>query len=456
MQSILAAVSGGVDSMVMADILYAKGGVLKGIAHCNFHLRGAESDGDEALVASWAAERGVPFYKADFDTAGYAAEKGISIEMAARELRYRFFGETAREAGCDAVAVAHNANDNAETLILNMLRGAGSRGMSGMKEESPLPVEGYGDIVLLRPLLGRTRKEIAAYAASHGVPFREDSTNAECEYRRNRIRNLVFPVFEGINPSFVETLCADAARIAEVDAIAEEAYSKAMSAAMKGDLLDVAKLMKSPHWKYFIFRFLEERGLNASQAESLVKVLESGETVSGRRFLSDEYEVLTAPSGLIARKRLDSFAALQEECIVVRAPGVYNFAGVRFEAESFPRSADMPLKQPSGTIVFDAEALPFPFIVRRFRPGDWFRPLGLGGAKKLSDLFTDLHLSIPAKERILVALKPGANEGASGTACDGIPVDTSHDRVSAVLGLRIDDSIKVTPSTSSCIRLRLL
>ena len=445
MNFILAAVSGGIDSMTMADILYAKGGVLKGIAHCNFHLRGADSDADEALVASWAAERGIPFYKADFDTASYAAEKGISIEMAAREQRYRFFGETARAAGCDAVAVAHNANDNAETLILNMLRGAGSRGMSGMKEVSPLPAEGFGDIVLLRPLLSMTRKEIAAYAASRGVPFREDSTNAECEYRRNRIRNLVFPVFEGINPSFVETLCADAAHIAEVDAIAREAYAKALESAFDGDLLDIDKLRdSSPHWKYFLFRFLEERGLNASQADSLVKVLESGETVSGKRFLSDEYEIVTTPSGIIARARLDTFAASQEDCVIVRASGIYNFAGSRFEVESFPRSADLPLKQPAGTVIFDAVALPFPFIIRKWRSGDWFRPLGLHGAKKLSDLFSDLHLSIPAKEKVLVAIKPGQNDGSLS------------DRISAVLGLRIDDSVKVLPSTESVIRIKLL
>ena len=444
MNSILAAVSGGIDSMTMADILNARGGVLRGIAHCNFHLRGADSDADEALVASWAAERGIPFYKADFDTASYAAEKGISIEMAAREQRYSFFGETARAAGCDAVAVAHNANDNAETLILNMLRGAGSRGMSGMKEASPLPAEGFGDIVLLRPLLSMTRKEIAAYAASHGVPFREDSTNAECEYRRNRIRNLVFPVFEGINPSFVETLCADAAHIAEVDAIAGEAYAKALESAFDGDLLDTEKLRESPHWKYFLFRFLEDRGLNASQADSLVKVLESGETVSGKRFLSDEYEIVTAPSGIIARARLDTFAASQEECIIVRAPGVYNFAGARFEVESFPCTADLPLKQPAGTVIFDAAALPFPFIIRKWRSGDWFRPLGLGGAKKLSDLFTDLHLSIPEKQQVLVALKPGQNDASA------------PDHISAVLGLRIDDSVKVLPSTESVIRIKLL
>ena len=428
--------------MTMADILYARGGVLKGIAHCNFHLRGAESDADAALVESWAAERGIPFFRADFDTAACAAEKGISIEMAARELRYRFFAETARGHGFDAVAVAHNANDNAETLILNMLRGAGSRGMSGMKEESPLPVEGYGDIVLLRPLLGKTRKEISDYAESHGVPYREDSTNAESEYRRNRIRNLVFPVFEGINPSFVETLCADAAHIAEVDAIADEAYEKVRSRVVRGDDLDIKALRTEPHWKYFLFRIFEEKGFNASQADSLTELIESGGTVSGRRFLSEGYEALTAPSGLVFRKRPDSFAAEHEECIVVRVPGIYNFAGMRFSVESVSKTPDMPLKQPEGTIVFDAAALPFPFIVRKWRSGDWFRPLGLGGAKKLSDLFTDLHLSIPEKERILVAIKPGLNEG-----------DATHDRVSAVLGLRIDDSVKVTESAVNLTKI---
>ena len=166
----LLGVSGGIDSMCLAET-YLGNGRPFGIAHCNFRLRGEESDGDEAFVREWAEAHGIPFHVARFDTRTYAAEHGISIEMAARELRYRFFAETAAAHGYDAVAVAHNANDNAETLLLNLLRGTGLRGACGMKAVSTLPVPDCS-IPLLRPLLGLTRDEITARMA--GLPYRED------------------------------------------------------------------------------------------------------------------------------------------------------------------------------------------------------------------------------------------------------------------------------------------
>ena len=211
---LLVAVSGGVDSMCLAEKVRLEGGPFA-IAHCNFGLRGEASDGDEAFVRAWAAVAGVPCHVRRFDTAGYAGAEGISIEMAARRLRYRWFGELCREFGYDAVAVAHNANDNAETLLLNLLRGTGVRGLLGMKADGFLPDPDYADIPLRRPLLGLTREEIEAYAAAHGLSWREDATNAQSEYKRNKIRNLVFPVFREINPRFVQTLNRDMQRFAE-------------------------------------------------------------------------------------------------------------------------------------------------------------------------------------------------------------------------------------------------
>lgn len=211
---LLVAVSGGIDSMCLADKVRL-GGEPFAIAHCNFCLRGAESDADEALVRRWAAANGIVCHVRSFDTRSYSAQNGISIEMAARELRYKWFGSLCREYGYEAVAVAHNAQDNAETLILNLLRGTGLRGILGMKPSGFIPVAEYSDIPLLRPLLGMTREEIEAYAREAGVPFRDDSTNFENDYKRNKLRNLVFPVFREINPSFVRTLNRDMERFCE-------------------------------------------------------------------------------------------------------------------------------------------------------------------------------------------------------------------------------------------------
>ena len=205
---LLVAVSGGIDSMCLMEKVRQDGEPFA-VAHCNFKLRGSESDADEALVRSTAQALGVVCHVKSFDTAGYAAENKISIEMAARRLRYHWFGELCREYGYSGVAVAHNANDNAETLILNLLRGTGLKGLTGMKAEGFIPDPEFSDIPLLRPLLGMTREDIEAFAAEYGITWREDHTNAQNEYKRNKIRNLVFPVFKEINPSFVETLNDD-------------------------------------------------------------------------------------------------------------------------------------------------------------------------------------------------------------------------------------------------------
>ena len=200
--------------MCLAEKVRLEGGPFA-IAHCNFGLRGTESDGDEAFVKAWADKYGLPFHVRRFETEAFASEQGISIEMAARRLRYHWFGELCREHGYDAVAVAHNANDNAETLLLNLLRGTGLKGITGMKAEGFIPDPDYADIPLLRPLLGLTREEIEAYAAQHGLAWREDATNAQNDYKRNKIRNQVFPIFKEINPRFIETLNRDMNSFAE-------------------------------------------------------------------------------------------------------------------------------------------------------------------------------------------------------------------------------------------------
>ena len=234
------------------------------VAHCNFALRGAESDGDEAFVRDWCAARGLECFVRRFDTAGYAAEHGVSIEMAARELRYAWFAELCREEGFEAVAVAHNADDNAETMILNLLRGTGTRGLRGMGDRDGI----------VRPLLDLPRAEIRAWMSAHGCAWREDSSNADNTPKRNRIRNEVFPVFARINPSFLRTLGEDMARIARTDDIAESWFQSVREGLTtpEGDVR-IPAVLALEHWEYALWRLLENAGLSGPTFEKLVALL---------------------------------------------------------------------------------------------------------------------------------------------------------------------------------------
>jgi len=307
---VLLAVSGGVDSMCMATLFHRNGAVPFSIAHCNFHLRGEDSDSDEALVRSWAEEHGAECICASFDTEAFARENGISIEMAARELRYAFFARICRERGFCATVVAHNANDNAETLVLNLLRGTGGRGLRGMSEDSPLPAmpgrAGGGStegIRLLRPLLSFSRAEIEDFAASEGIIFHQDVTNDDTAYKRNRIRHEVFPAFEKINPSYLQTLARDMQHFSQLCDIADDYFDEALaritvpatecapSGRMPLCAISVKELLALEHWEYVLWRVLEPYKLSAETFGKLTALLPSGRTISGKRFESPTHIV---------------------------------------------------------------------------------------------------------------------------------------------------------------------
>ena len=495
---VLLAVSGGIDSMCMAD-MYSHTECEYAVAHCNFHLRDKDSDADAELVRKWADSHGVRFFQADFDTAGYASEHGISIEMAAREQRYAWFVFIAETQGFDAVATAHNANDNAETLILNLLRGTGSRGLRGMSRASQLswsqcptnrltafgpshkwappsyvvpakrriPLGGAGGwicagetgtglldtapeqprIELIRPLLGMSRAEIEKYAQEHGVQYLEDRTNAETVYKRNRIRNIIFPEFEKINPSFISTLNADIERFRQVDDIAEEYFRDNAGKIMDGKVISVPALLGSRHWQYLLFRLLEPYGFSAQVLESLTSLLEGiagGKefTVSGKRFFADGYilETSTDRITLISTEE----AADGAEVVEVNGVGTYSFGGHTISVEGMDYVEGMSLKPEKGTLFCDAETLGSPFIIRHWSDGDWMRPFGMGGkAKKLSDLFTDLKLTLSEKEKAAVIYSPTLSEG-----------DASH--VAAVAGYRMDEALRITKGSKQIVKISIL
>lgn len=643
-ETALLAVSGGIDSICLASLfLNSSAGRRFAVAHCNFHLRGEDSDSDEALVAAWCGRNGVRYHKADFDTEQYASSHNISIEMAARELRYDWFASLCRENGYYGVAVAHNANDNAETLILNLLRGTGLRGITGMQVETVVPVTRVelSGVRLLRPMLSFSRKQIEEYVAANSLEYHDDRTNAETVYKRNRIRHLVFPVFESLNPSFLTTFAREMNAFSEVQEIADDYFISVRESvcepAGKDDLLRVnaVRLCHLKRYKYVLYRLLEVYGFRDRLLEPVVRLLESGKTFSGKIFEAPGYELITAGECLIVRtaarvvpdspvvsERADahgdranlqgdlrsgvtvgtpvgvqvgkrgsvmvgkrggaqngaqvdkqggtpggaqvdmqggtldgaqvdkqggaqvdkqggefsplasenhvlgecfglagrdsasitssfvgsglSYSGLagrgsahrlrgmlmtggtvineNEACSVVRTTGEYVFDDFRVNVSVSEAGADPVADAKSlareGIAAFSSEALTLPFLLRGWQNGDWMRPVGLNGKKKLSDIFTGLRLSIEEKSRALVIVLPGltgeeagrggsssdvSDSEASRRGTDNIGTDAvSGVRVAGVCGyvsgrffFRVDESVMVTPATASILKLYL-
>lgn len=449
---VLLAVSGGVDSICMAD-LFLHSQVDFALAHCNFHLRGQESDTDEKFVEEWATVNNVPLHKIDFDTNAFATQNAVSIEMAARELRYRWFAKVAKENGYAAVAVAHNANDNAETLILNLLRGTGMQGLSGMNAKSDMPFSDDA-IILLRPLLTFTRKQIEGYARANSLLWREDSTNADSLYKRNKLRNLVFPLFESINPSFVKTLNREMTYFAEdlkiVDSYCAAVASKVLyhpDTSPEVAIVEIDKLIENQVWKPVLYHIMEEYGFNSAMVSSVATLLERRENIGGRRFLSSTHELLSSQSSLIFRP-LDSAGQgkMAKDALTIHSDGEYSFNGIDFSVCTSDFTEGMSFKTPEGVIILDADRLGFPFVVRSWQHGDWFCPLGLKGRKKLSDLFTDLKYSPLDKEKAVVIEAEDKKE-------TGV---VNRSRVAALLGVRIDDSFRLSSHSKRIIRISII
>ena len=408
---VLVAVSGGRDSMVLAEKVRSEGGPFA-IAHCNFRLRGADSDADEALVRKWAERCGVPCHVKAFDTEAVAAAEGISIEMAARKLRYRWFGELCREHGYEAVLTAHHAGDNSETFFLNLLRGTGIKGLTGMKAESFLPDPEFADIPLRRPLLGLTRADIDRLAAQWQVPYRDDRTNAENTVKRNKLRNQVFPVLREINPSFEKTLAEDMERLSMVSAIADGYYRENASLLWDGKRIDTALLQTFPHWEYLLYRILEEDGLSAPLIAQATDIVRSG--ASG--------------------KRVGAFVSAAGRLVREESAGVPEIT-VTEEAWEPGRSPVMP----EGVLAVDADKVHGELVADRWVAGDWIRPLGMRGRRKLQDWFKDRHFSLVDKQQAVIVRDSGLT-------------DAHH--VVAIAGHVIDDTYRITADTRRIYRIK--
>ena len=431
-ERVLLAVSGGVDSLCLLALCLDAG--LKeriAVAHCNFHLRGAESDADAAFVERFCSERGVKFHHCDFDTLGRSASNGVSVEMAARELRYEYFAGLCSTEGYYATAVAHNSNDNAETLILNLLRGTGLRGISGMAEDGQVL-----GVRVVRPLLGFSRAQIEEYVRGKGLVWREDRTNGDCAYSRNRVRNRIFPEMAQINPSFLTTLSSDMQHFAQASGVLDEYWTKSRKKIeIAPGEVSIEALRAESQREYLLWRFAEPAGLSGDCLASLSRLVfscDDSKTLSGKVFEGSNARILTAPGRLVLS--YDSPAAGSE--VVADGPGVYELHGKRMEIKFEDYVNGM--ERTPGQLVADAAKISFPLKLRCWRSGDWICPFGMRGRrKKLSDVFTELGYSASQKALAIV-----------------VELDGSH--AALVSGYRIDEALRVDSSTAKVLVFRIL
>ena len=420
---ILLTVSGGVDSMVMLS-LFTRSGYRVGVAHCNFQLRGAESDEDEELVAREAARCGVPCYNRRFDTAGEMERTGESMEMAARRLRYAWFDELSRQEGYTVVAIAHHADDSIETFFINLLRGTGLRGLTGISTQ-------VGKVI--RPLLFASRREILEYAAANHIPYREDSSNRSTKYLRNKIRLGLIPRIREINPKFTSLMCRNLARLTDAQLFINHGIERIRALAVTSDAgIDTIHLDRIdpafPH-EFVIYELLNSAyGFKGDVIDSLCHALEQGAT--GRRFYARDH-VATIDRGRI----LVSPIAPEDPCLVSVPKGTQrSYCGnavLYFEYCDIDTIKNFGV--PEQIAQLDADRLQFPLTLRRWKEGDWFIPFGMSGRKKVSDFLIDAKVSLPEKQRQFVLL--------------------SGDDIVWLVGRRIDDRYRLTSTTENVLRI---
>ena len=418
---VLLAVSGGIDSMAMAW-LFRESGTEHSIAHCNFSLRGAESDGDEEFVKSWAATNNIPFFSTRFDTLGYAATRKISVQMAARELRYGWFSSLILQEGFDALAVAHNLNDNVETFIINLLRGTGLTGLTGMKQHN-------GDVI--RPLLFASREEISSFASENKIGYREDSSNVQLKYTRNRIRHTVMPVMEKVNPGMLDAITDTMRHLASSSEIVDVYISKLAGEVFRSDgekaEADIKSLISLTPVAPHIYELFRRYGISPKQTEEVIALLRSDTGrfmfTSTHRLLNDRGRIIITPRNSQAPEEY-CFNSIDE----MRISGL--FSDIRLAVPTEETIPSSPL-----IASLDLDLVTFPVTVRPWEPGDRFMPLGMNKMKKISDFLIDLKVPVSNKEKVLLLV--------------------SETGVIWVMGYRIDDRYKITDQTARVLALTL-
>lgn len=424
--NVLLAVSGGLDSVVMAELFY-KIGQPFAIAHVNFGLRGEESDIDAIFVQNKAKQYGVPFHLTWFDTAAIANERNMSIQMAARELRYSWFQKLLGEYEYAYVATAHHQNDVLETILLNLTRGTGIAGLRGIAVKQNH---------LIRPLLFATCDQLAAYANKQELTYREDSSNAEDKYARNKIRHHVVPILTDINPGMWQTLPRTIERLRASETLVQAELNRSWQAISeqhgKQIRLPADKLLALSERAFYLSEWFKPMGFTIDQTEQMSKVLTQP---VGQVFLSATHRVTHERNGLLL-ELLHSIPDYELKLTEWPVEPINVTGEFTLTVELRDKLAGFQPDKNANVASLDADKLLFPIVIRPWRQGDRFRPLGLNGHKLVSDLLNDLKLSRSERERTAVLI--------------------SGDSIVWVIGKRIDHRFRVTQTTTRICQLTWL
>ena len=420
---ILLTVSGGVDSMVLMS-LCVNSGYNVGIAHCNFCLRGAESDEDEILVQETARRYGIECHNRRFDTEAEMELTGESMEMAARRLRYTWFAELCEEFGYTTIAVAHHIDDSIETFFINLMRGTGLRGLTGIHQQ-------VGRIV--RPLMFATRKEILDYALHKHIPYREDSSNKSTKYLRNKIRLGLTPRIKEINPRFPFIMSRNLERLMAaqqfIDGAIDYIYKESVSEQDGIYTIHIDRITNAQSRDFVIYEILSSRfGFKGDVVDSLWRTAQN--QTSGRRFYSRNF-VAYVDRGNIVVARIEA----DDDCSTIVKQGQQRAycsnAALYFEVcdvDSLPT-----YNVPDAVALLDADTLEYPLTLRRWSEGDTFVPFGMTGRKKVSDFLIDNKVSMAEKGRQFVLL--------------------SGEEIVWLVGRRIADAYRITDKTERVLRI---
>ena len=379
---VVVGISGGADSVALLHILVSLG--YKCIAaHCNFNLRGDESFRDEQFTIDFTQRLQVPLCKISFETNKYAQENRLSVEMAARELRYRWFEELLNTYDADAVAVAHHRDDSVETLLINLTRGSGLTGLTGIKPKN-------GNVV--RPLLCVSREDIYAYIENNGLEYVTDSSNSSDIYTRNFIRLKVIPLLEEINPSVKASLARTANHLYDASLIYNHSVEEARRVIIQNNRLSISALLSFPAPATILYEMLKPYGFSRTVCESIFTVLDKD---SGKIFYSSTHRLLKDRSDLL----IDVLSGEDNRAYLINLEDDNVDLPVELKPEIVVIKEDYQIEKDRKFAYFDFDKLSFPLVLRHWQEGDWFVPFGMKGKKKVSDYFSDKKFSLFDKEK---------------------------------------------------------
>ena len=405
---VLVALSGGADSVALLRLLQASGYDCEA-AHCNFHLRSAESDRDEAFVRQLCVKQQVPLHTVHFDTARTAEERHISIEMAARELRYGWFEEIRQKINADAIAVAHHQDDSVETLLLNLIRGTGINGLRGIR-----PKNGH----IVRPLLCLERKEIISYLNRIGQDYVTDSTNLLDEYTRNKIRLNLLPLMKEINPSVKESIIRTTNYLNDAATLYNQSIGEARKRILTPEGIRIEALLQEPVPEAILFEVLHPLGFNTTQIDNIRQTLDGQ---PGKIFLGKGWRVIKDRDLLL----------IEEDTTAEESQPPF-----RLVMEEYDYTSEFIIPKDKNTACFDADKINKTWEIRKWKPGDVFIPFGMTGKKHVSDYLTDKKFSLSEKEKQWIL-------------CFG-------EQIAWLIGERTDNRFKVNENTKRVIIVRIV